>query len=82
MNKVQSALLTRVPDGRQKWALIEQAGLPEPAAGVYVHRAGLSLDQANEAIVRFAIHGHIPEPIRAAHLIAGAFGRGESRGQA
>ena len=43
------ALLERVRGGARKWALIEAAGPMEPAAGVMVQRAGLSLDDAAEA---------------------------------
>lgn len=81
LDSVRSALLTRVPGGKRKWTLIQQAGPPEPAAGVFVHRAGLSLEQASSVVARSSIHGDMPEPIRAAHLIAGALGRGESRGR-
>jgi endonuclease V-like protein UPF0215 family len=42
---------------------------------------GLDVAQAGEAIERFRVTGLIPEPLRAAHLIAGAFGTGVSRGR-
>jgi endonuclease V-like protein UPF0215 family len=33
-------------------------------------------------VERFALHSHIPEPLRTAHLIAGAIAEGQSRGKA
>jgi endonuclease V-like protein UPF0215 family len=54
----------------------------EPAAGVWVQRAGLTLAEAAAAIERLAVHGNLPEPLRVAHLIAGGVGTGESRGRA
>ena len=53
----------------------------EPGEKVYVQRVGLSLDQAAGVIKQFTINGHIPEPLRVAHLIAGAIVDGQSRGR-
>ena len=78
---VREALLTRVPGGARKWALVERAGEMEPAAGVWVQRAGLTPEEADLVIRRFAVHGRIPEPLRAAHLIAGGMATGQSRGR-
>jgi len=79
---VRRALLERgVPGGARKWALIERLGPMEPAAGVWVQRAGLSLEQAAAAVTRLAVHGHVPEPLRVAHLVAGGVATGESRGR-
>ena len=80
--KIRDALLTRVPGGRRKWAMLERLGPLEPAAGVFVQRAGLSLDEAERVVRRLAVHGHIPEPLRTAHLIAGGIATGQSRGRA
>ncbi len=81
MDAIRDALLTRVPGGARKWRLIQTLGPMEPMAGVYVQRAGIDAADAEATLRRFAIHGRIPEPLRAAHLIAGALGRGESRGR-
>jgi endonuclease V-like protein UPF0215 family len=81
-NSIRRALLYRVPGGRRKWALIEKLGPMEPVAGVYVQRAGLSLEGTGELIRRFAIHGALPEPLRTAHLVAGGIAAGESRHRA
>lgn len=80
--KVQRALLERTPGGAEKWALIQRAGPPEPAAGLYVQRAGIGLLPSAQLIAELAVNGRIPEPLRVAHLIAGGVTTGESRGRA
>ena len=77
--KIKSALLENVPGGRKKWQLIEKAGLMEKIGGVYVQRVGINKESTVALITRFAIHSTIPEPLRAAHLIAGGVTVGESR---
>lgn len=74
------AALTRVPGGARKWALIGAAGPMESCAGVFVQRAGLTLAQAQGALEAFTVTGRIPEPLRAAHLIARGVTQGHSRG--
>jgi endonuclease V-like protein UPF0215 family len=78
---IRDALIQQVREGERKWALIERLGLPEPAGHVYIQRVGLSAEQARSVIERFTVHGHIPEPLRVAHLIAGALVNGQSRGR-
>ena len=78
---IRDALLTRVPGGARKWRLIEQLGPMEPVAGVWIQRAGLSHDEAERALRPLQQHGVVPEPLRAAHLIAGGATRGQSRGR-
>ena len=82
LEAIRDALLSHVPGGARKWALVEAAGPMEPCAGVFVQRAGLSLDEAADVLRRTALHGRIPEPLRAAHLVAGGVYDGESRGRA
>lgn len=76
---IRRALMERVPGGRRKWALIQQAGAPESADGLYVQRAGLTLAEAEKTIRRLAIHSTVPEPLRSAHIIAGGWAGGSSR---
>lgn len=82
MHAVRDALLQHVPGGQRKWRLIEKAGPVEPAAGVYVQRAGISLRDTQALIERFALNSSLPEPLRTAHLIAGGILQGESRHRA
>jgi endonuclease V-like protein UPF0215 family len=79
---IRETLLDKVPGGARKWALIDKAGPMEPCGDLWVQRAGLSLDQAAQAIRELTIHGKLPEPVRVAHLIAGAYAEGVSRGRA
>lgn len=80
MDRIRSALLTRVPGGRPKWRLITALGPMEPCQGVMVQRIGLSLDDAATALQTLTVTGRVPEPLRAAHLIARGATRGRSRG--
>jgi endonuclease V-like protein UPF0215 family len=74
--------MSGVPGAKRKWALIERAGEPVATSGLYVQRAGLSLDEAERLIAATRLHGLVPEPIRLAHLIAGGVTTGRSRGRA
>ena len=75
---IKQALLTKVPGGNKKWKLIQKAGPVEAAGNIFVQRAGLTLTQASEVINSLAFSSQIPEPLRAAHLIAGGIITGES----
>ena len=77
---IKTALCSHIKSGESKWAVIERLGPMEPAGAVVVQRVGLSLDQAAATIKFFSRHGNIPEPLRTAHLIAGALSNGQSRG--
>jgi uncharacterized protein len=79
---IRRALLERVPGGARKWRLIEQAGPMEPIAKVLVQRAGLDRARAERYLRDATVHGSLPEPLRVAHLIAGALATGHSRGGA
>ena len=81
LEKIRGALLTNVRGGRRKWKLIEKAGPMERTGDVYMQRRGIGSSDAAGAIRTLAIHGNIPEPLRAAHLISGAIATGQSRGR-
>ena len=81
LDRIEAALLGRVPGGREKWRLIQAAGEMEPCGGVYVQRSGLSLEETEGALKALTAEGRLPEPLRVAHLIAGGIGRGHSAGQ-
>jgi len=82
MAAIRRALLQRGPGGARKLKLIEQAGPMQAAAGVYVQRAGITLEKVGELIRRLAVNSKLPEPLRTAHLIAGGIATGESRHRA
>jgi uncharacterized protein len=83
MDAIKKALTTgSIPHGEEKWELIKQLGPMIPLENVFIQKHGLSNTQAAEVISRFCIYGKIPEPLRTAHLIAGALSYGHSRGRA
>jgi uncharacterized protein len=82
MAAIQEALLSHIEAGKAKWAVLERLGKMEPLGGVFVQRVGLSLDQAAAVLDQFVVCGNIPEPLRTAHIIAGALVYGHSRGSA
>jgi endonuclease V-like protein UPF0215 family len=81
LESIRRALLTRIPGGARKWSLIERAGPMEEVGRVFVQRAGLTPEEARAVVERLALHSVLPEPLRAAHLIAAAMVLGESRGR-
>jgi len=76
MAALRSALV-ELPGGTAKWRLIEAAGPMEPLRGVFVQRAGLELDEAEALLCLACTRSKLPEPLRAAHIIAGALVTGE-----
>ena len=80
MPAIEHALQTHILDGQKKWSIIQKLGPMEPVGKIFVQRVGLSREEAAELVNRFSVHSQIPEPVRIAHLIAGALGQGESRG--
>jgi uncharacterized protein len=81
MDGIRDALLTKVRGGKRKWTLIESLGEMESCEKVFIQRVGLSFEEAREVLKSTTIYGHIPEPLRHAHLIAGGIATGQSRGR-
>lgn len=65
-----------------KYKLIQKAGPIERIGNIYIQRIGITKKGAKEILNLTCTHSLIPEPIRAAHLIAGGVVTGESKGQA
>ncbi len=65
----------------EKIGLIKKAGEVTKISNVYVQLVNISKEKAEEIIRVTAIHSFIPEPIRAAHIIASGIILGESRGK-
>jgi endonuclease V-like protein UPF0215 family len=74
--------IEKLPRARQRWALVERAGLLHEAGPVFFQCAGATVEKARELIRVTTLLGNLPEPIRLAHLIAGGVVDGESRGRA
>jgi len=82
LQAVRRALLDKVPGGRRKWRLVQRAGPMEPCGELWLQRAGIDAGRARRLLAAHTLHGKLPEPLRLAHLVAGALQRGESRGRA
>lgn len=59
-----------------------RAGKIHKLDNIYIQFSGITLAKAKEIIKISSTHGHIPEPIRIAHLMAGGITLGQSRGKA
>ena len=83
--KIKKALM-RLKNGKGKIKLLEKAGKIFPVEiknkKIYIQISGLSLDKAKEIVKLTSTRSLLPEPIRAAHLIASGIVLGESRGRA
>ena len=82
MEAIKNALLKKVRGGKEKLRLMEALGPMEPANGVYFQQYGLSREEVLWVLKKFSVNGLVPEPIRVAHLIAGAIATGISTGRA
>ena len=67
---------------KNKIKLIETAGKPVNVGKLYVQFKGISLDDVKEILRITCTRSLIPEPIRAAHLMAQGIYFGESKGDA
>ena len=76
---VREALLGSVPGGKRKWTLVERAGLPQKIGDLWIQCAGCTCGVAALLVKRLAVHSHIPEPLRTAHLIAGGISGSPTR---
>jgi uncharacterized protein len=58
------------------------SGLGDRPQSIWVQRAGISLEASRRLVAATTLHGHLPEPLRLAHLMAGGITTGRSRGRA
>lgn len=65
-----------------KLSLLMKAGSIHKVDNIYIQLSGISLAEAEEILAISCTHSLIPEPIRAAHLIASGVVEGQSRGRA
>lgn len=85
MRRVKAAL-NNVTGYKTKYKLIKKAGMVKEAkigdGKIYFQNRGVSTGKAREIIQIAVSRGHMPEPIRTAHIIASGIVEGESRGRA
>lgn len=79
---IRAALCRLFDDGEERFECIEALGPMQPMGGVYAQWVGTDESCARATIEHLAVHGLIPEPLRVAHLVAGALVDGASRGRA
>lgn len=65
-----------------KIELIRKISPPEKVDNVYVQAVGYTMDEVKEVMKIVCTRAHVPEPLRAAHLIAAGVITGESKGRA
>ncbi len=78
---IKKALSEKINNGIKKWKIIEQLGPMEPCLNCFIQRVGLERDEAENIVKFFSVNGNIPEPLRIAHIVAGAFATGVSKGR-
>ena len=82
------AALEHLPEPGPRWEVIKRAGeihkvtTREGENPVYLQHCGIGLEDAREVMRMSSTHSNIPEPLRAAHLIATGIVCGESTGKA
>ncbi|MBD3309872.1 DUF99 family protein [Candidatus Woesearchaeota archaeon] len=67
---------------QRKYRLLEKAGPVHKKGKIYYQAAGLSPEDAEKVLQVTCTRSLLPEPIRAAHIIAAGIVKGESRGRA
>ena len=85
LRKVKSALMN-VENWEKKYELMKKAGKIHEfkmlSGAIYFQCYGVSPEKSKEIIKVSISRGHMPEPIRTAHIIASGIVDGESRGRA
>lgn len=83
--KIKKALQNKFEDWEWRWDAIKRAGKIYPVKmddTIYIQVKGIKLEDAIEIVRISTTRSAIPEPIRAAHLIAAGVEKGESKGNA
>ncbi|MGM5484723.1 MAG: DUF99 family protein [Nanobdellota archaeon] len=79
-NKIRETLMDLGMD--DKINLIDKAGKVKEIEGIYIQSIGAEEKEIREILNMTCTHSDLPEPIRAAHIIASGVKNGESRGRA
>jgi endonuclease V-like protein UPF0215 family len=85
MDSIKMALKKKFTDWKPRWELMENNKLVKMETSykpIYVSCVGIKDDELRLIIENSTVRGALPEPIRAAHLIASAMRTGESYGGA
>lgn len=72
------AVIEQLPRPRERRRLLERAGPIHIRSPFVFQVAGLSPEDAHEALQRLTDQGHVPEALRLAHLIGAAVQTGQS----
>ncbi|MDI9623401.1 MAG: DUF99 family protein [Methanothermobacter sp.] len=83
--RIKKALKGKFEDWERRWDAIKRAGEIYPVKvedTIYIQVKGIKLEDAIEIVKISTTRSAIPEPIRAAHLIAAGVEKGESKGNA
>ncbi len=62
----------------KRWHLIKKAGKIHHLGKLHCQLKGMDIDETKELLKLTCTRSHVPEPLRAAHLIAGGIIRGQS----
>ncbi len=73
--------LKNVSDKEMRWRAIKRAGKVIKLENVYIQIRGCSVEEAETFLRLSTREGHIPEPLRLAHMVATAIIHGESKGK-
>jgi len=74
--------IRRLPGAARRLRMLARAGAIHERPPFVYQVSGAEPDLAHEVLVRTTDRGHVPEPLRLAHLIGSAVIDGESRGRA
>jgi len=70
--------LERTSRPEKRWEILSRAGEIVRIEKLHCQLTGMDLDEARDLVRLTCTRSHVPEPIRAAHLIAGGLIRGQS----
>ena len=85
LEAIHAALRRKFDDWEERWALIRSHTIEQVTTRhtpLHVTYVGASRREILEALALTTVRGALPEPLRAAHLIATATVKGESHGRA
>jgi hypothetical protein len=70
--------IERTTGAEKRWRLLQRAGAIHQVGRLHCQMVGMGLNEASELLELTCTRSLIPEPLRAAHLIAGGLVRGQS----